>query len=77
MSKYTPKKIDKSLLYYMICGGAVLLLILTMFLIYAWIMKIDILAWFTSKTAYLVYGAIAIYLTIGIIMFINGKIKRM
>ena len=71
------KKVNKSLLYYGICGGAVFLIVITLLLIYAFIEKVDILAWFGTKYAFLMYGAILIYLTIGVILVIRDRIRRM
>ena len=71
------KKMNKSTKYYLICGGAAVLLILGLLLLYAKLEHIDILAWFKSKYAFLMYGALLIYLTVGIILIIKDKIKGM
>lgn len=77
MKSPTPKKINKSTKYYLICGGAAVILILGLLLAYALITHMDILGWFSSKYAFIVYGAILIYATVGIILLINDKIRSM
>ena len=71
------KPINKSTKYYLICGGASVLFILILLYLYALITKLDILAWLTSRYAFFIYGAIIIYLTIGIILIVKDKIKEM
>jgi hypothetical protein len=71
------KKVSKSTKYYLICGGASALLIISLLLLYAWIVHADILAWFGTKYAFLAYGAILIYLTVGLIMIVKDKIRGM
>ena len=77
MKNPTSKKINKSTKYYLICGGASVLLIITLILIYAWLANVDILAWFSTKYAFIIYGAILIYLTVGLILIVKDKIRSM
>ena len=77
MKKPTSKKINKSTKNYLICGGIAVLLILSLLLIYAWIAKIDVLACLNTKYAWLAYGAIFIYATIGLTLIVRDKIRRM
>jgi hypothetical protein len=77
MKNPTSKKINKSTKYYLICGGAAVLLIVSLLLMYAWLTHVDILAWFSTKYAFIMYGAILIYLTIGVILIVKDKIRSM
>ena len=77
MKNPTPRKLNKSTKYYFLCGGASVLLIILLLLIYAWITHINILAWFKSKYAFIMYGAILIYATIGLILIVHDKIRNM
>lgn len=77
MKNPTSKKLNKSTIYYIICGAVAVFLIIGMLLMYAAIEKIDILAWFGSKYAFIMYGAILIYLTVGVILIIKDKIRSM
>jgi len=77
MKHPTSKKINKSIKYYLICGGASALLIIGLLLLYAWLEKVDIAAWFSSKYALITYGVLLIYITVGIILIVRDKIRRM
>jgi hypothetical protein len=77
MKPYKPKKINKSIKYYMLCGGVAVLIILGLLLLYAYLTHTDIIAWLSSKYAFITYGAILIYLTIGIILIVRDKIRNM
>jgi hypothetical protein len=77
MKNPTSKKINKSTKNYLICGGLAVTLIITLLLIYAWIAKVDILACLNTKYAWLAYGAIFIYATIGLTLIVRDKIRRM
>ena len=77
MKSPTSKKLNKSTIYYIICGGAAVALIIGLLLMYAAIEHIDILAWFGSKYAFIMYGAILIYLTVGVILIVKDKIRSM
>ena len=77
MKNPTPKRISKSTIYYLICGGSAVLLIITLLLLYAAVAHIDLAAWFHSKYAFIAYGAILIYVTVGIILYVKDKIKRL
>jgi hypothetical protein len=77
MKNPTSKKISKSTIYYLICGGAALILIVGLLLLYALVAHIDILAWFSTKYAFLIYGAIIIYAVVGLILFLKDIIGRL
>lgn len=77
MKNLRQKKLNKSTKYYIICGGIAVVIILALLLIYAFVTKINILEWLCSKYAFLIYGAILIYVTIGIILFIKDKIRNL
>ena len=77
MARPTFKKLSKSTKYYILCGFLAILLIISLLLLWAWIGKVDILAWLTSKYAFLIYGALIIYITIGVILYVRDVIKEL
>lgn len=78
MKEPTPKsKISKSTKYYLLCGGASVIIIFLLLLLYAYLAHINILAWFKSKYAFIMYGAILIYATVGLILIIRDRIGKL
>ena len=71
------KKFSKSTKYYLLCGGLAVILIIGLLILYAYLTGFDIAAMFVSKYAFIAYGAILIYIAVGIPLIVKDKIGRM
>lgn len=74
-----PNKISKSTKYYLIFGVSAVGFVIALFVIYALITGIDLLAWFSfdNKRFVMVLLLAFIYSAIGLSLFVKDIIRRM